>query len=195
MCLGINYAAHAEESARYKREAFERNREYAVYFAKRVDEAVADGQDIPSHSGLTSRLDYEVELAVILGRDAKNVAAADAMDYIFGYTILNDVSARDLQTRHKQWLLGKSLDGFTPMGPCIVTPDEIGDAKNLNISSTVKTMDSLDEEYRPYPLLAESISYEEDGYVCIVTVREDVLFSDGTPVTAIFFASYFIPFG
>ena len=131
MCLGINYAAHAEESARYKREAFERNREYAVYFAKRVDEAVADGQDIPSHSGLTSRLDYEVELAVILGRDAKNVAAADAMDYVFGYTILNDVSARDLQTRHKQWYFGKSLDGFCPMGPWIVTKDEMDPVQGI----------------------------------------------------------------
>ena len=125
LCLGINYAAHAEESARYKKEVFERNRAYAVYFSKRVDEAVADGADIPSHSDVTSRLDYEVELAVILGRDALNVSPEQAMDYVFGYTILNDVSARDLQTRHKQWYFGKSLDGFCPMGPWIVTKDEM----------------------------------------------------------------------
>ena len=70
-------------------------------------------------------LDYEVELAVILGRDAKNVRAEEAMDYVFGYTVFNDVSARNLQTGHKQWYFGKGLDGFAPMGPCIVTRDEI----------------------------------------------------------------------
>lgn len=70
------------------------------------------------------RLDYEAELAVIIGRAAKNVKAKDAMDYIFGYTVLNDVSARVLQAAHKQWYFGKSLDGFTPIGPCIVTADE-----------------------------------------------------------------------
>ena len=125
ICLGINYAAHAEESARYKKECFERNRDYAVYFSKRVDEAVADGQPIPSHSDVTSRLDYEAELAVIIGKDAYAVPEEQAMDYVFGYTILNDVSARDLQTHHKQWYFGKSLDGFCPMGPWIVTADEL----------------------------------------------------------------------
>ena len=80
---------------------------------------------IESHPGLVQRLDYEAELAVIIGRTAKNVKAADAADYIFGYTVLNDVSARLLQTTHKQWYFGKSLDGFTPMGPCITTADEI----------------------------------------------------------------------
>jgi 2-keto-4-pentenoate hydratase/2-oxohepta-3-ene-1,7-dioic acid hydratase in catechol pathway len=80
---------------------------------------------IQSHPGLVERLDYEAELAVIIGKTARNVPAADAEQYIFGYTILNDVSARVLQTAHKQWYFGKSLDGFTPIGPCIVTADEI----------------------------------------------------------------------
>ena len=117
ICLGINYMAHAEESARYKKEAFERNREYPVYFSKRVNLAVADGGYIESHSDILERLDYEVELAVVIGKDAKNVKKEQAWEYVFGYTVLNDVSAREIQTRHKQWYFGKSLDGFCPMGP------------------------------------------------------------------------------
>ena len=78
----------------------------------------------PGHFDLVDSLDYEVELAVVLGKDAKNVTQETAMDCVFGYTILNDVSARNLQTGHKQWYFGKSLDGFAPMGPCIVTREE-----------------------------------------------------------------------
>ena len=83
------------------------------------------------------RLDYEAELAVIIGRAAKNVKAKDAMDYMFGYTVLNDVSARVLQAAHKQWYFGKSLDGFTPIGPCIVTADEIAFPPALHITACV----------------------------------------------------------
>jgi 2-keto-4-pentenoate hydratase/2-oxohepta-3-ene-1,7-dioic acid hydratase in catechol pathway len=82
-------------------------------------------------------LDYECELGVIIGKDAKNVKTEDAAEYIFGYTIVNDVSARNLQTRHKQWYFGKSLDGFTPIGPCIVTADEIPFPPKLKITATV----------------------------------------------------------
>lgn len=91
---------------------------------KRVTRAVPDGGFIEAHTGLVKKLDYECELAVVLGRDAKDVPAGQTRDYVFGYTILNDVSARDVQTAHKQWYFGKSLDGFTPIGPCIVTADE-----------------------------------------------------------------------
>lgn len=137
ICLGINYMAHAEESARYKKEDFGGERPFAVYFSKRVAEAVADGDIIPSYEGLVDSLDYEVELAVIIKKDAKNVAKEDAFDYVFGYTIMNDVSARNLQTRHKQWYFGKSLDGFTPMGPWIVTADEFKNPPALKIVSRV----------------------------------------------------------
>ena len=124
LCLGINYRAHHEEIIRYDEKAFgERPR--AIYFSKRVNEANFDGGVIPLYEDLVDSLDYEVELGVILGKDAKNVRAEDAADYIFGYTVVNDVSARNLQTGHKQWYFGKSLDGFTPIGPCIVTADEI----------------------------------------------------------------------
>lgn len=137
ICLGINYAAHAEESARYKKESFEKNRDYAIYFSKRVNEAVADGESIPAHEALVDSLDYEAELAFIIGRTAKNVKKEQAGEYIFGYTIVNDVSARNVQTRHKQWYFGKSLDGFAPMGPWIVTADEIALPPAISIQSYV----------------------------------------------------------
>ena len=137
LCLGMNYKAHASEAAKYDADAFTKEKPAAVYFSKRVSQAVAPGGAIQSHRDMVERLDYEVELAVILGKTAKNVKAAEAGDYIFGYTVLNDVSARDVQTGHKQWYFGKSLDGFTPMGPCIVTADEIAFPPALGISSTV----------------------------------------------------------
>ena len=137
VCLGMNYRDHAEESARYSADAFTKDSAAAVYFSKRVSEAGKPGGVIPRHAGLTDRLDYEAELAVVLGKAARDVKAADAADYIFGYTVLNDVSARDLQTGHKQWYFGKSLDGFTPMGPVLVTADEIAYPPALEITSHV----------------------------------------------------------
>lgn len=137
ICLGINYMTHAEESARYKKEAFGGERPYAVYFSKRVNRAVAPGEGIIAHQDLVDSLDYECELAVIIGKEAKNVAKENVRDYIFGYTILNDVSARNVQTRHKQWYFGKSLEGFTPMGPCITTVEDISYPPKLTIQSKV----------------------------------------------------------
>ncbi len=137
ICLGINYMEHAVESARYKQEAFGGERPYAVYFSKRVNEAVPNKGFIEAHENLVDSLDYECELAVVIGKDAKNVPESGAAEYIFGYTIINDVSARNVQTRHKQWYFGKSLDGFTPMGPCITTADSIAYPPKLSISSKV----------------------------------------------------------
>ena len=137
VCLGINYDEHAKEAGGFSKEAFGGERPYTIYFSKRVNEAVAPGGTIPAYTGLVDSLDYEAELGVILRKDASKVAPNQVGKYIFGYTVVNDVSARNLQTRHKQWYLGKSLDGFFPMGPCIVTPDEIPNLYNLAIGSTV----------------------------------------------------------
>ncbi len=137
ICLGMNYRDHAAEAAQYDAGAFAREKPVAVYFSKRVTEAVAPGGFIESHPGLVERLDYEAELGVILGKTARNVKPEEAGDYIFGYTVLNDVSARDVQTGHKQWYFGKGLDGFTPMGPCIVTADEIAFPPALDITARV----------------------------------------------------------
>ena len=137
ICLGMNYRDHEAESARYNADAFTKETPAAVYFSKRVSEAGKPDGVIPRCAGLTDRLDYEAELAVVLGRTARNVRAEDAAECIFGYTVLNDVSARDLQTGHKQWYFGKSLDGFTPMGPVLVTADEIPYPPALEITCRV----------------------------------------------------------
>ena len=137
ICLGINYFDHAKESEAVAGKSVKAPDTFPIYFSKRVNEAVAPGGDIFSHSDLVADLDYEAELAVVIGRPAYNVSEADALDYVFGYTILNDVSARTIQNQHKQWYRGKSLDGFTPMGPWIVTPDEFDVRRPQKIQSRI----------------------------------------------------------
>ena len=137
VCLGINYMAHSDEAEKYSADAFSTQHQDAIYFSKRVSRAVPDGGFIEAHTDLVQKLDYECELAVVLGKDAKDVPAGQTKDYVFGYTILNDVSARDVQTAHKQWYFGKSLDGFTPMGPWIVTRDEFDWMPKTGIRSYV----------------------------------------------------------
>ena len=175
LCLGMNYKAHASEAAKYDADAFTKEKPAAVYFSKRVSEAVAPGQ---SHQDLVERLDYEVELAVILGKTAKHVKAAEAGDYIFGYTVLNDVSARDVQTGHKQWYFGKSLDGFTPMGPCIVTADEIAFPPALGISSTVNGEPRQDSNTS---LFLNSIQDVLEELTAGMTLLPGTIIATGTP--------------
>lgn len=136
ICLGINFMEHAIESYKFKKIEFDGKRELPVYFSKHVNEAMADGDTIPSHVDITNCLDYECELALIIGKDAKNVSPSNVKEYIFGWTILNDISSRDIQNKHKQWFYGKSLDGSAPMGPWIVTADEL-DVSNLSLKSFV----------------------------------------------------------
>ena len=107
------------------------------YFSKRVTRTNDPDGIIPAHKNLTNQLDYEAELAVIIKKDAKDVKPGEVKDYIFGYTIMNDVSAREVQTEHKQWYFGKSLDGFTPLGPCIMTVDSTAFPPVLKIQSKV----------------------------------------------------------
>ena len=137
VCLGINYASHAKESEKFDKDAFGGERPKAIYFSKRVNVAPGSGDDICGHFDIVESLDYEAELGVIIGKDAKDVPLEKVKDYIFGYTVINDVSARNIQTAHKQWYFGKSLDGFTPMGPCIVTADEIAYPPVLRITAKV----------------------------------------------------------
>lgn len=132
MCLGMNYVAHAIESdlARGREPKLP---EFPVFFTKALNTVCGDGDEVPLDPKVTSELDYEVELAYIFGKSAKNVSKADALSYVFGYTIVNDISARDLQNRHQQFFKGKSLDNSGPIGPCIVTADEIPDPAVLAI--------------------------------------------------------------
>ena len=136
ICLGINFLDHAKESAKFKGEKFE-ERQYPVYFSKRCNYATPPFGDIPSHTDVTSQLDYECELAFVLSKDAYKIKAEDAKDYIFGYTIINEISARDLQKRHKQFYRAKSLEGSTVMGPYITSVDEISYPPKLQLQSYV----------------------------------------------------------
>ena len=129
ICLGVNYGDHIKETVKVL--DFTKKKD-AVYFSKRVNRSNDPGGRIPVYDFVDS-LDYEVELGVILKKDAFRVDASQVKDYILGYTVINDVSARNVQMKHQQWYLGKSLDGYLPMGPCIVTTDEIPDAGNLNV--------------------------------------------------------------
>ena len=178
LCLGMNYLAHAEEAARYSADAFRKERPVAVYFSKRVSEAGKPDGVIPRHAGLTDRLDYEAELAVVLGRTARDVKAADAADCIFGYTVLNDVSARDLQTGHKQWYFGKSLDGATPMGPVLVTADEIAYPPALEI--TCRVNGELRQQSNT-SLLITSIGQILEELTAGMTLLPGTIIATGTP--------------
>jgi 2-keto-4-pentenoate hydratase/2-oxohepta-3-ene-1,7-dioic acid hydratase in catechol pathway len=136
ICLGLNYAEHAEESYRARGESG-RPPDNPIFFTKATTAVNAPFGDIPFDPAISAQIDWEAELAVIIGRRGVNIAPAEAMDHVFGYTCLNDVSARDLQYGHKQFFKGKSLDGACPMGPWIVTSDEIDDPHSLAISCRV----------------------------------------------------------
>lgn len=133
ICLGVNYKEHIDETTHV--EDFQ-HKEATVYFSKRVNHASGSGDLIPGYDFVDS-LDYEAELGVIIGKTVRDCSREEAQSAIFGYTVINDVSARNLQFKHKQWFRGKSLDGYTPIGPCIVTADEIKDVQSLNITCRV----------------------------------------------------------
>ena len=177
ICLGLNYRDHVEEATRADA-VFDVQRGDAVYFAKRLQRAVAPGDKIDGHFDICDSLDYEVELGVIIGRDAKNVKAADAGKYIFGYTIINDVSARNLQTRHKQWYFGKSLDDFTPMGPCILSADTVGAMPELNIRCYVNGEKRQDSNTR---MMIFDIPYIIEELSAGMTLKAGTVIATGTP--------------
>jgi 2-keto-4-pentenoate hydratase/2-oxohepta-3-ene-1,7-dioic acid hydratase in catechol pathway len=128
-CVGRNYAAHARETGGTLPEA-------PAFFSKAPTTLLAPQAPIIYHRA-TQELDYEVELAVVIGRRGRDIPAAKALDYVFGYTIMNDVTARDLQRRHQQWFKGKSLDTFGPMGPWIVHRSALPDPQQLSLSLRV----------------------------------------------------------
>jgi 2-keto-4-pentenoate hydratase/2-oxohepta-3-ene-1,7-dioic acid hydratase in catechol pathway len=132
VCLGMNYAAHAYESARARGNP-EVLPEYPVFFTKAPTSVNGPDGVVPLHEGETSQLDWEAELAFVIGRTARNVSESEALDYVFGYTVLNDISARELQTQHQQFFRAKSLDGCGPVGPWIVTADDVPDPHALGI--------------------------------------------------------------
>jgi 2-keto-4-pentenoate hydratase/2-oxohepta-3-ene-1,7-dioic acid hydratase in catechol pathway len=136
ICVGKNYKEHVEELAN-KIDSTGEIPEYPIYFTKMIDRLVGPEEYIQSHSEITSSLDYEVELGIVIGKEGKNIPYDKVEEYIFGYTIINDVSVRDYQKRHRQWLKGKSFDGTCPMGPYIVHKSEISYPPTLDIKCSI----------------------------------------------------------
>lgn len=139
-CVGKNYHAHAEEFSKSGFDSSAKPDEHIpeapVVFTKPYSTIIPTGATIPSHKGVTSQLDYEAEVGVVIGKAGSNISKDDAMDHVFGYTVINDFTARDLQKKHKQWFLAKSLDGFCPMGPYVVTADAV-DGASLDVKCWV----------------------------------------------------------
>ncbi len=170
ICIGQNYADHVAEMKSSLPE-------YPVLFAKFSNALVGPEDDIQK-SPLTDQLDYEVELVIVIGKEASEIKKEDAFHYIAGYTIGNDTSARDLQKRTPQWLQGKSHDKSTPIGPYVVTADEIADPENLGIRAFVngeKRQESTTQELIfTIPILIEFISN-------LMTLQPGDIIFTGTP--------------
>jgi 2-keto-4-pentenoate hydratase/2-oxohepta-3-ene-1,7-dioic acid hydratase in catechol pathway len=143
MCLGLNYVEHAKESAAADGQMAELPAA-PIVFTKATTAINGPFDTIPFDSTASIKIDWEVELAFIIGREGKNIPVSDAMDHVFGYAVLNDVSARDLQKQGKQFFKGKSLDGSCPMGPWILTADEAPDPSSLRITSRVNGVTKQD---------------------------------------------------
>ncbi|WRP08077.1 fumarylacetoacetate hydrolase family protein [Rossellomorea aquimaris] len=132
MCVGKNYRDHAIEMGGEQDIPKD-----IMIFTKATNTVVGHEETVLHHSEMTEQLDYEGELAVVIGRRGKGISPEDALEYVFGYTILNDITARDLQKKHGQFFIGKSLDTTCPIGPYLVTKDEIVDPQNLEITTMV----------------------------------------------------------
>jgi 2-keto-4-pentenoate hydratase/2-oxohepta-3-ene-1,7-dioic acid hydratase in catechol pathway len=171
VAIGRNYRAHAEEEGVEPPTA-------PLIFSKWPSSVVGHGADIRWDPALTSQVDYEAELAVVIGRRARRVAVDAALDHVLGYTCLNDVSARDLQFGDGQWTRGKSLDTFCPMGPVLVTADEIADPQDLGICCTVGEEILQDARTsQMYFTVAEVISYCSMAF----TLEPGDVIATGTP--------------
>ena len=136
-CVGRNYVDHVKEGARFPGAAEVKLPEVPQFFTKAPTAINAPGAPVRLDEGLTKLLDYEVELAVVIGKAGRDIPKERAYEHVFGYTIANDITARDLQRRHDQWFKGKSLDTSLPLGPWIVDAEEIGDPTTLDLSLTV----------------------------------------------------------
>ena len=178
ICLGMNYMDHSAEAAKWGKDDFVKTAGKAVYFSKRAASIVGPGGEIDPHFDIVDGLDYEAELAVVLGKDAYRVSKEDAFDYVLGYSILNDVSARNLQKAHKQFYFGKSLDTHTTMGPWIVTRDELPGAPELDIRCFINGEKRQDSNTR-YMIfgVAEVIAELSQG----MTLKAGTIIAMGTP--------------
>jgi 2-keto-4-pentenoate hydratase/2-oxohepta-3-ene-1,7-dioic acid hydratase in catechol pathway len=182
-CVGKNYRAHAREFAQ---SGFDSSSAkpgddvptHPIIFSKLPESVIAPGAAIRIPAGVSEAIDYEAELAVVIGRGGRGIPAAQAMEHVWGYTSINDVTARDWQQRHKQWLMGKSFDTFCPMGPCLATADELNGADtrvrcwvNDELRQDARTTDLIFD----IPTLIETISAG-------ITLYPGDMIATGTPM-------------
>jgi 2-keto-4-pentenoate hydratase/2-oxohepta-3-ene-1,7-dioic acid hydratase in catechol pathway len=176
-CLGLNYISHAQEASRARDRAF-KPPQAPVFFSKTPTTLKGPFDDVIWDSAATDQVDYEAELGVVIGVTGKNIPRAEALRHVFGYTVVNDVSARDLQFAHGQWFKGKCLDGFCPMGPVVVTTDEFGDPQAKRIMLRVNGLTKQDattaDMIFPVDVTIESLSKG-------MTLEAGDLIATGTP--------------
>ena len=178
-CLGWNYAEHSREAAAVRGKTDVKLPSRPIFFTKATTTVLAPGAPIPRHLEATEQLDWEVELGVVIGRGGVDIPRDQALAHVFGYTIINDVSARDVQTGHGgQFFKGKSLDGTCPMGPWVVTRDEVPDPQALRLTCRVNGI--LKQEGRTSDMifdLATTLEWLSQG----MTLLPGDLIATGTP--------------
>jgi 2-keto-4-pentenoate hydratase/2-oxohepta-3-ene-1,7-dioic acid hydratase in catechol pathway len=180
-CVGKNYHEHAAEFAKsgFDSTAKEIVPEAPVVFTKPPSAVIGPGVDIPGHLDPTNSVDYEGELTVVIGTGGRGITREKALDHVFGYTIINDVTSRHLQQKHRQWVIGKGIDGFCPMGPTVMTADEAPDPRKLHLRTWVN------DELRQAVTLADLI-FDIPTLIATlsayITLEPGDLIATGTPV-------------
>ena len=174
--IGLNYTEHVAESARTL-DTTGKLPTKPIIFSKPPTTVTATNTEIIKNTKLTSQLDWEVELAVVIGKKGKYVANADAMDYVFGYTVINDISARDCR-REGQWIVSKGQDTFAPMGPILVTKDEIENPHNLNLSLKVNGVEKQNSNTK---FLLFNINDLIEDLSIVFTLEPGDIIATGTP--------------
>jgi 2-keto-4-pentenoate hydratase/2-oxohepta-3-ene-1,7-dioic acid hydratase in catechol pathway len=181
LCVGKNYYAHAAEfyKSGFDSSAKEQVPSAPVIFTKAATSVIGPGDTVRASIDPTTSVDYEGELAVVIGKRTFGVSKAQAMDHVFGYVIVNDVTSRELQKRHNQWVIGKGCDTFCPMGPWIATADEVGDPTLLELSTEingeVRQQAMVSELIFDIPTLIETLSQT-------MTLLPGDIIATGTPV-------------
>ena len=174
--IGLNYTEHVAESARTL-DTTGKLPQKPIIFSKPPTTVTATNTEIIKNTKLTQQLDWEVELAVIIGKKAKYVSKADAMDYVFGYTVINDISARDCR-REGQWIVSKGQDTFAPMGPILITKDEIENPHNLNLSLKVNGIEKQNSNTK---FLLFNIEDLIEDLSTVFTLEPGDIIATGTP--------------
>ena len=178
ICVGKNYPEHVDEVSRAMSANKTELPKWPIFFTKATTAVLSPQEAIPASSDPTHSADYEGELAVVIGTEGRDISREQAMSHIFGYTIVNDVTSRRLQKQHYQWFLGKSLDGFCPLGPSIVTTDEVVDVDELVIETHVN------DELRQWGQVRQMIFSIPELIEClskVMTLLPGDIIATGTP--------------